>query len=271
MKKERADRLLIEHGLADDKDQAARLFMAGLVYSGEERIDKPGTQIARDKPLRLKEKLKFVSRGGLKLEHGADVFGVDFTEQVVLDIGSSTGGFTDLALQRGARKVYAVDSGTNQLHEKLRANERVISLEQTNFRTIQYDAIGESADIIVCDVSFISLVPIMDSAVKFCKEGTLCVFLIKPQFEAEARHVGKNGVVRDKDVHKAVCEKVITHAGQSGFSLCGLAASPVRGPKGNIEYLACFLYNALEFNDNLKSIIDKVVDEDDSYNRQTPR
>ncbi|MGE4498496.1 MAG: TlyA family RNA methyltransferase, partial [Deferribacterales bacterium] len=168
MKKERLDLLLVEYGLAESQEHAKRLIMAGLAVADDHRIDKPGQLISRDAVLRLKETLPYVSRGGLKLEKAVNVFGLDFKNKTVLDIGSSTGGFTDLALQKGAKKVFAVDVGTNQLDEKLRKDSRVISLEQTNFRTIPFETIGEKADIIVSDVSFISLSMIIPSCVQFC-------------------------------------------------------------------------------------------------------
>ena len=178
--KERIDLLMVEFGLAESQEHAKKLIMAGLSVADDHRIDKPGQLVRRSAVLRLKETLPYVGRGGLKLEKGADDFFVDFSGKTVLDVGASTGGFTDFALTRGAEKVYAVDVGTNQLHEKLKRNIKVINLEQTNFRNINYDKIGEKVDIIVSDVSFISLSMIIPSCEQFAKNETDMILLIKP-------------------------------------------------------------------------------------------
>lgn len=271
MKKERLDLLLVEYGLAESKDHAARLIMAGLAVVDDHRVDKAGQLINRDAVVRLKETLPYVSRGGLKLEKAVDSFKVDFKEKIVLDIGSSTGGFTDIALQNGAEKVFAVDVGTNQLHEKLRRDPRVISLEQTNFRTIDFSTIGETVDIIVSDVSFISLELIIPSAIQFCHKATEAVFLIKPQFEADKHEIGKNGIVTEINVHKRVLERIIGYTIDKGFGFFGLAPSPIKGAKGNVEYLAYFVYNHQSDPVNLKEVIKQVADENYIYYCKTPR
>ncbi|MCD8491401.1 MAG: TlyA family RNA methyltransferase [Geovibrio sp.] len=271
MKKERLDLLLVEYGLAESQEHAKRLIMAGLAVADDHRIDKPGQLISRDAVLRLKETLPYVSRGGLKLEKAVSAFGLDFKNKTVLDIGSSTGGFTDLALQKGAKKVFAVDVGTNQLHEKLRKDSRVISLEQTNFRTIPFETIGEKADIIVSDVSFISLSMIIPSCVQFCREGTEAVLLIKPQFEAERGEIGRNGIVSDTSVHVRVIESVIRAAEESSLFFRGLVQSPIRGAKGNLEYPAYFVYNCPSDFVGLTEIIKRVADENYIYYSKASR
>jgi 23S rRNA (cytidine1920-2'-O)/16S rRNA (cytidine1409-2'-O)-methyltransferase len=271
MKKERLDLLLVEYGLAESQEHAKRLIMAGLAVADDHRVDKPGQLISREAVLRLKETLPYVSRGGLKLEKAVSAFCLDFTDKTVLDIGSSTGGFTDLALQKGALKVFAVDVGTNQLHEKLKKDSRVISLEQTNFRTIPFETIGEKIDIIVSDVSFISLSMIIPSCVQFCKDGTEAVFLIKPQFEAERGEIGKNGIVTDTSVHERVIQYIAGCAGESSFFFHGLTQSPIRGAKGNLEYPAYFVYNQPSDSGDSAEIIRRVVNENYIYSSKTSR
>jgi 23S rRNA (cytidine1920-2'-O)/16S rRNA (cytidine1409-2'-O)-methyltransferase len=266
MKKERIDLLL-----AESQEHAARLVMAGLAVADDHRIDKPGQLVDRGASIRLKEHLPFVSRGGLKLRKALEVFELDFSNKSVIDVGSSTGGFTDVALQNGAAMVFAIDSGTNQIHEKLKNDPRVVSLEQTNFRTIPFETVGVKADIIVSDVSFISLRMIIPSCVQFCREGTQAVLLIKPQFEAARHEVGKGGIVADVSVHKRVIAEVIASAQENGFSFFGLTASPVKGAKGNVEYLAYFVYNLPSAETDISEVIRKVADENGSYSRKTSR
>jgi len=239
--------------------------MAGLVFVDGQRVDKAGTKICVDSDITLKEKLKYVSRGGLKLEKAVDSFDINFKDKKVIDIGASTGGFTDVALQNGASFVFAVDSGKNQLHEKMKMDERVADMEKTNFRTIEFQDIGEKVPVMVCDVSFISLLPIIDSLIQFCEDGADVILLIKPQFEAEKKEVGKNGVVRDMTVHERVIKKVIEHAHSKELSLFGLTASPIKGPKGNIEYLVYFRYNMTACECDYDEIIRQVVNEHSCY------
>ncbi|MBC7195809.1 MAG: TlyA family RNA methyltransferase [Deferribacterales bacterium] len=262
MPKTRLDKLLTERGLAESREKAQRLIMAGLVLVDNNVIDKPGSQIDETCNITLKETLKYVSRGGLKLETALKYFNLNFKGKIVIDIGASTGGFTDLCLQNGAIKVYSVDVGKNQLHEKLLKDERVINLEKTNFRYITFDAINEKADIIVSDVSFISLTNIIPSIIQFCHEKTEACLLIKPQFEAGAKFVGKNGVVRDKEVHVQVINKIIDFAKEYGLYTKGLVKSSIKGPKGNIEYLLYLKYNSKSEKEIAENEIRKVVYEE---------
>lgn len=259
MKKERMDALLVERGLAETLDQARRLIMAGLAVADDKRIDKAGDMVPRSAVLRLKEKLPYVSRGGFKLQGAVEAFCLDMKGARVIDIGSSTGGFTDAALKNGASEVFAVDVGRALLHESLRRDPRVTVVENTNFRTIVFDAIGAKADFIVTDVSFISLAMIIPAAVQFCFPGTVFVPLIKPQFEAERHQVGSGGIVADKDVHRQVCLNMIRCASGIGFGFRGLAVSPVTGAKGNIEYLAYFVYNEQSDENFIRETIKRVI------------
>lgn len=236
----RLDILLVERGMAQSREKAKSLIMAGKVYSDENnRLDKPGMMIDKDTSLQIKgDTLPYVSRGGLKLAKAIEKFKLDFRDKVVIDIGASTGGFTDCVLQNGAARVYAVDVGYGQLDWKLRCDERVISLERTNARYLDDGSISEKADWVVCDVSFISVVKIFPAITKILKENGQVIILIKPQFEAGRDKVGKNGVVRDPQVHLAVLEEVLTRAADYGLAVKGLDYSPIRGPEGNIEFLA---------------------------------
>lgn len=212
--------------------------MAGLVFVDGQRVDKPGVQIALDGRIEIKEgACPYVSRGGLKLAKAVAEFQLDLEDKVVMDIGASTGGFTDCALKNGARQVYAIDVGYGQLAWSLRQDARVVNLERTNFRHIEYQQIGQTVDIATIDVSFISLDLILPALKQFLSIKSWVVALIKPQFEAGRENVGKRGVVRDKGVHHQVIDKVITHAAAIGLSAHGLTFSPVTGPEGNIEYL----------------------------------
>jgi len=236
--KERLDVLLVKQGLSESREQAKRLIMAGQVFVNGQREDKPGTVFPEeDLKLEVRGGMKYVSRGGYKLEKVLAVFPIDLNGKICIDIGSSTGGFTDCMLQNGAAKVYAVDSGTNQLSWKLRSDERVVCMEKTNFRYVTQQEIPEPAEFASADVSFISLDKILPSAYPLLKSDAEMVCLIKPQFEAGREKVGKKGVVRDPKVHEEVIEKVITAALACGFGVCGLDHSPIRGPEGNIEYL----------------------------------
>jgi len=212
--------------------------MAGAVFSAEKKLAKPGDMLAEDAPLDVRGKdHPWVSRGGIKLDHGLAHFGFDVTGAIALDVGSSTGGFTDVLLTRGAAKVYAVDVGTNQLAWKLRQDPRVVAHEQTNARSLDQDIVPEPLDIIVCDASFISLSKVLEAALKLGKPGAKLVALIKPQFEAGREEVGKGGVVRDPVVHDRVCAEAKGWVESQGWTVLGIVASPITGPEGNIEFL----------------------------------
>lgn len=273
MAKKRLDVLLVDRGLAESREKARALIMSGNVHTDNCLLDKPGSRFDEDISIYIKEKLPFVSRGGLKLDKAKNVFSIDFEGKTVLDIGASTGGFTDVALQNGAKMIYAVDVGKNQLHYSLNEDPRVVNLQKVNFRNIEYQAIGDKCDVVVCDVSFISLSRIIPKVIMFCREDAKAVFLIKPQFEAEKSEVGKNGVVRDSNVHERVISKVLDIASDYGLQFAGLAKSPVKGPKGNVEYLIYFIYNK-KFNEfeNSSEIIKRVVDDEEySYCCKTSR
>lgn len=270
-KKTRIDERLIALDLAEDKDEAARLLMAGLVVADDHRVDKPGEMVANEAVIRLKHHNKFASRGGLKLEKAVNEFNIDLSGKVVIDIGASTGGFTDVALTNDAAKVFAVDTGRGQLDPRLARDQRVTVLDDTNFRTIDFETIGVKADIFVCDVSFISLKKIIPACVQFCGDRTEAVFLIKPQFEALRHEVDKGGIVRDVSVRKRVIKEIIDSAAESGFYVSGLCVSPIKGAKGNVEYLVYFVYNVKDRKSVTEDIINRVVDEEYSYNCQTAR
>ena len=238
MAKQRLDVVLVEKGLAASREKAKALIMAGKVLVDEKKIDKAGTEVNPELPIRLLgQDIPYVSRGGLKLEKALQVFPVDMTGKVVADIGASTGGFVDCALQNGAVKVFAVDVGYNQLDWKLRSDERVINMEKTNARYLTADSLGEMVDVVTTDVSFISLDKILPPAMTFLKEGGHVLALIKPQFEAGKEKVGKKGVVRDPAVHQEVVEKILNRCQEINLTVWGLDFSPVKGPEGNIEYL----------------------------------
>lgn len=238
MAKIRADQLLVDRGLAESKTRAQALIMAGLVFSDTRKIDKPGQALPVDAPIEVRGRdHPWVSRGGIKLAHGLDHVGWDVTGAVAIDVGSSTGGFTDVLLTRGAARVYAVDSGTNQLAWKLRQDPRVIVHEQTSARILTDAHIPEPVDLIVCDASFIGLSKVLERPMTFAREGARLLALIKPQFEAGREEVGKGGVVRDPAVHARVCDDVVAWLQASGWSVAGVTESPITGPEGNIEFL----------------------------------
>ena len=225
-------------GLAESRTKAQALIMAGVVFSGERKLAKPGDMLAEDAALEVRGKdHPWVSRGGIKLAHGLDHFGFDVTGAVALDIGSSTGGFTDVLLSRGAAKVYAVDVGTNQLAWKLRQDLRVIVHEQTNARHLDRSIVPEPVDIITCDASFISLSKVLESPLKLARSGAKLVVLVKPQFEAGRDEVGKGGVVRDPAVHERVGAAAVEWVGSQGWTVVGVTESPITGPEGNVEFL----------------------------------
>ncbi|MBQ0772558.1 MAG: TlyA family RNA methyltransferase [Sphingomonadales bacterium] len=236
--KQRVDQILADRGLAESRAKAQAYIMAGLVTVAGKKIDKPGHKIASDAVIELKGKdHPWVSRGGIKLEHALRHFDIDVSGMIAMDVGSSTGGFTDVLLTGGAEKVYAVDSGTNQLAWKLRQDQRVVVHEQTSARILTEQHIPEKIDIIVCDASFISLVKVLERPLNFAKDRALLVALVKPQFEAERSEVGKGGVVRDEAVRQAACEKVRDWLIASGWDIMGMTESPITGPKGNVEFL----------------------------------
>lgn len=237
--KERLDVLLCKQGLAESREKAKAVIMAGSVFVNGQREDKAGASFEEGKvKIELHgSPLKYVSRGGLKLEKAVQTFGLKIDGMVCMDIGASTGGFTDCMLQSGAVKVYSIDVGHGQLAWKLRNDERVICMEKTNFRYIKPEDLSEPIDFASVDVSFISLSKILPAAYPLLREQAKMVCLIKPQFEAGREQVGKKGVVRDPKVHEEVIRAVFNYAGETGFSLLNLDYSPVRGPEGNIEYL----------------------------------
>ncbi|MBN9788335.1 TlyA family rRNA (cytidine-2'-O)-methyltransferase [Pseudonocardia sp. TMWB2A] len=241
MAKQRVDQMLVDRGLVESRTRAQALIMAGLVFAGEQgdrQVDKPGLQLADDTPLLVKGRdHPWVSRGGLKLDHALQHFGWDISGAVAIDVGSSTGGFTDVMLSRGVAKVYAVDSGTNQLAWALRQDPRVVVHEQTSARLLTDTHIPESVDLIVCDASFIALAKVLEVPLRFAKPGARLMALIKPQFEAERHEIGKKGVVRDTAVHERVCNDVATWLENQGWSVDGIVESPITGPEGNVEFL----------------------------------
>ena len=250
--KERLDILLVNKGLASSREKAKALIMSGIVYVDNQKEDKAGSLFDENAVLEIRgETLKYVSRGGLKLDKAVRVFNLNFDGFTCLDIGASTGGFTDVMLQNGASKVYSVDVGHGQLDWKLRNDERIVCMEKCNFRYVTDKEIPEKIDFASTDVSFISLTKILIPAYNLLKKDALMVCLIKPQFETTKEKVGKKGVVRDPEVHKEVIEKVIDFCLKIGFTIEGLDYSPIKGPEGNIEYLLL-----------IKKIDDNIIDED---------
>ena len=236
--KVRADQLLVARGLAESRTRAQALILAGKIFVGDRRVAKSGDLLAEDSELTVKGRdHPWVSRGGIKLDHGLDHFGFDVADAVALDVGSSTGGFTDVLLGRGAARVYAVDVGTNQLAWKLRSDPRVVVHEQTNARDLTAAIIPEPVDIVVCDASFIGLAKVLDRALELARPGGKLVALVKPQFEAGRDEVGKGGVVRDEAVHQRVCAEAAAWVRSRGWSVLGVERSPITGPEGNVEFL----------------------------------
>ncbi|GAA5484397.1 TlyA family RNA methyltransferase [Haloferula sargassicola] len=238
MPKERVDVLLVARGLCETREQAKRLVLAGEVRSGDRVLDKPSTKVADDLPLELKEKPRYVGRGGLKMEGALDAFHLDPQGLVCLDIGASTGGFTDCLLQRGARRVHAIDVGTNQLAWKIRSDPRVVVKEKFNARGLVEADLGERVDLIVIDVSFISLTKILPAAFGVLKPGGSVVPLIKPQFELQREDIGKGGIVRDPELHERAVEKIRRFVADQDREWNGLIDSPITGTDGNREFLA---------------------------------
>ena len=238
MPKQRVDQMLVDRGLVESRARAQALILAGLVYAGDRRVEKAGHMLADDAALAVKGRdHPWVSRGGVKLQGGLDHFGWDMTGAVALDVGASTGGFTDVLLTRGAARVYAVDVGHGQLAWKLRSDPRVVVLERVNARQLDGSHIPENVDLAVCDASFISLAKVLERPLDFVKPGGRLLALIKPQFEAGHGEVGKGGVVRDAAIHVRVCEEVRAWIEGRGWRVEGITPSPIKGPEGNVEFL----------------------------------
>ncbi len=236
----RLDAAVLAAGLAESREKAKAAIMAGIVFVNGQREDKPGTQVKSTDNIEVRgQKLRYVSRGGLKLEKAMEQFPIELGGCLCMDVGASTGGFTDCMLQNGAAKVYAIDVGRGQLAWKLRTDERVVNLERTNIRHVTREQVPEEIDFCSIDVSFISLTLVLPVVYGLLREGGKLVCLIKPQFEAGKENVGKKGVVRDASVHAEVIDKIINFLGEIGFSVIGADFSPVKGPEGNIEFLAC--------------------------------
>ncbi|CUW39830.1 putative rRNA methyltransferase YqxC [Magnetospirillum sp. XM-1] len=237
--KKRADQLLVDRGLVESRSKAQALIMAGLVYSGDRRVDKPGTALPEECALELKgQDHPWVSRGGLKLAKAIEAFGLDPAGKVGIDVGASTGGFTDVLLAHGAARVYAVDVGHGQLAWKLRSDARVVVLERTNARHLTEQQIPEPVDMVVCDASFIGLETVLPAALALARPGAWLAALIKPQFEVGKGRVGKGGVVREPELHEEVCERIRAWLdGLAGWRVEGITESPILGPEGNKEFL----------------------------------
>lgn len=260
----RLDVALVNGGHAESREKAKALIMAGIVYVNNQKCDKAGDTVKPEDIIEVRgDKLKYVSRGGLKLEKAMQCFGITLNDCICADIGASTGGFTDCMLQNGAKKVYAIDVGYGQLAWKLRCDERVVNLERTNFRYVTNEQVDLPLDFASVDVSFISLSLILPVMRTLMKDGARAVCLIKPQFEAGKEGVGKKGVVRDKNVHIAVIEKIFGLLEENLFTLLGLTFSPVKGPEGNIEYL-CYIEKSDTYELKTDVTAEQVVNE--SYN-----
>ena len=261
MKKERLDVLMVQRNLAESREKAKALIMSGIVYVNGQKEDKAGTSFEETVQIEVRgSTLKYVSRGGLKLEKAMNRFGVELAGKVCMDVGASTGGFTDCMLQNGAVKVYAVDVGHGQLAWKLRNDDRVICMEKTNIRYVTPEDIGERIEFASIDVSFISLTKVLGPVKQLLTDDGQVVCLIKPQFEAGREKVGKKGVVREKSVHLEVIEMVMDYARSIGFGILGLEFSPIKGPEGNIEYLL-YLQNILQENGGQEDNVQKITGE----------
>jgi 23S rRNA (cytidine1920-2'-O)/16S rRNA (cytidine1409-2'-O)-methyltransferase len=239
VKKPRLDQLLVDRGLAENRTRAQAMVLAGEVFTGERRLDKPGQPVAADLAVEIRRRTgDWVSRGALKLIGALDHFGLDPKGAVAVDVGASTGGFSEVMLARGAARVYAVDVGHGQLHVRLREDPRVVVLERTNARHLTAEHVPEPVDLVVCDASFISLTTVLPAAMALARPGAVLVALVKPQFEAGRGEVGKGGVVRDPAVHAAVCECIRAWLeDEMRWPVAGVAPSPITGPKGNREFL----------------------------------
>ena len=261
MKKERLDVLMVQRNLAESREKAKALIMSGIVYVNGQKEDKAGTSFEETVQIEVRgNTLKYVSRGGLKLEKAMSRFGVQLAGKVCMDVGASTGGFTDCMLQNGAVKVYAVDVGHGQLAWKLRNDDRVICMEKTNIRYVTPEDIGDRIEFASIDVSFISLTKVLGPVKQLLTDEGQVVCLIKPQFEAGREKVGKKGVVREKSVHLEVIEMVMDYARSIGLGILGLEFSPIKGPEGNIEYLL-YLQNILQENGGQEDNVQKITGE----------
>lgn len=260
--KDRLDTFVFQNSFVDSREKAKALIMAGAVYVNNQKADKPGTTLKVGDIVEVRSNpLKYVSRGGLKLEKAMENYNICLNNCICADIGASTGGFTDCMLQNGANKVYSIDVGYGQLDWKLRTDERVVNLERTNFRYVTEKEVPDKLDFASVDVSFISLKLILPALKNLLKDDASAVLLIKPQFEAGKDKVGKKGVVRDKNVHYEVIENVVGYITDNGLKLCGLTFSPIKGPEGNIEYLAyvCNVGNQ-KYNEYFELNIENIVE-----------
>ncbi|MCX7884402.1 MAG: TlyA family RNA methyltransferase [Caloramator sp.] len=259
--KERIDLLLVKRGFFDSREKAQKNIMAGLVFVNNNRIDKAGEKVSIDSNIEVKgEAVPYVSRGGLKLEKAIKEFSIILKDKIAMDVGASTGGFTDCMLKNGAKKVYAVDVGYGQLAWELRTDQRVVCMERTNIRYVKPEDIEDKIDFASIDVSFISLKLVLPVVKQLLNPLGEVVCLIKPQFEAGREKVGKKGVVRDAAVHKEVIKKILDFALNIGFRINGLTFSPIKGPEGNIEYLAYLINDENKFDENIDFMIDDIVE-----------
>ncbi len=258
MAKTRLDQEIYRRGLTNSREKAKALVMAGLVSVNGVKIDKPGTNINVDAKIQIENSPRFVSRGGYKLEKALEDFKINLIGKKVLDIGASTGGYTDCVLQNGARHVYALDVGYGQLDWKLRNNPQVTNIERMNIRNFTIDDLGEKVDLITIDVSFISTKLVFPIAAELIKDEGIIISLIKPQFEAGRGQVGKKGVVKDDKVHLEVLLNSIENAKNSGLNCTGITFSPIKGPKGNIEYFLCLTKSSYPL-DNIMQLVHEVV------------
>jgi 23S rRNA (cytidine1920-2'-O)/16S rRNA (cytidine1409-2'-O)-methyltransferase len=259
MARVRIDRLLVDRGLIESREQAARRIMAGEVFVDAKRVDKAGALVPADAEIEIQGRSPYVSRGGEKLAHALDAFGVKVAGRVCMDVGASTGGFTDCLLQRGAARVFAVDVGTAQLDAKLRTDPRVVVMEQTNARTLDPRIFGDQPTLATIDVAFISLEKILPSVFGVLAPRGEVVALVKPQFEVGREHVGKGGVVRDPALHRSAVQRLARYTVLRGWHVLGVTASPLRGPKGNREFfLHCSSHGRTA--SDLESMIDKSVE-----------
>lgn len=256
---ERLDIELVNRGLVESRERAKSYIMEGIVYVDGQKALKAGDKVKEGSHLEIRgQTLKYVSRGGLKLEKAIEVFNIDLTDKTCVDVGASTGGFTDCMLQNGAKKVYSIDVGYGQLAWKLRNDERVVNIERTNIRYLDLNLICDSVDFASIDVSFISLKLVLPVVFSFLSDAGNVAALIKPQFEAQREEVGKKGVIKDASVHKRVIEKCLSIARETGFGIIGLDFSPIKGPEGNIEFL---MYLSKNKNDNISDdLIERVVE-----------
>jgi 23S rRNA (cytidine1920-2'-O)/16S rRNA (cytidine1409-2'-O)-methyltransferase len=258
-KKMRIDKLLVERDFFESREKAKRALMAGNVKIKNEIIDKPGTRVPYDSDIEVTQRMKYVGRGGYKLEKALEYFNINLDDKVCMDIGASTGGFTDCMLQYKARKVYSVDVGYGQLDWSLRSSDKVVVYERTNFRYFKTEEIKEKIDFFTADVSFISLKHIFPNVGKLAEDGSIFLSLIKPQFEAGKDKVEKGGIIRNIDTHYEVLNNVVKYAEENNFYLHGLTFSPIKGAKGNIEYLGKFLRNCKNSSKHIEKLINVTI------------